>query len=255
MVGMSKAKMENAALPKRFYERVAFDPIDKGYCITLDGKTVKTPGKHLLQVKSESVAAAIVAEWEAQQEVINPHIMPLTRLAHIAIDRVAADRALLLEDIARYAETDLLCYRAPVTDAAHPMQADNVQLRQRQDAAFDPILVWVEKEFAARFEVTDGLLPVAQPDASLSAIARVFSQANDDELAALAMMVPPLGSALLALAIWKGFRDVESALIAARLDENYQAERWGMDRELQRAWELKAQDIRASAFFLTGKQL
>ena len=70
-------------------------------------------------------------------------------------------------------------------------------------------------------------------------------------LIALAMMVPLVGSALLTLAVWKCFLGVEDALVAARLDENAQAERWGEDLEVTRAWEVKANDIRACAFFLT----
>ena len=251
MVGMSKAKAEPKSLPKRFYKDVAFDAAGEGYCITLDGKPVRTPGRHLLQVKDAILAAAIAAEWEAQKVVIDPEHMPLTRLAHITIDRVQADRTLLLEDIARYAETDLLCYRAPWEEAAHGFQGDSVGLRAHQDVVFDPVLQWVEQKFAASFVVTEGLMPVAQPKQSLEAIAAVYAATNDAELAALAMMVPLLGSVFLSLAIWKGFRDVESVLIAARLDETMQAEKWGSDPEVEASWSLKAKDIRACAFFLT----
>lgn len=251
MVSMSQGKMENAALPKRFYERAAFDPVDAGYIITLDGKHVKTPARNLLQVKQLDLAAAIAAEWDAQREVIHPDKMPLTRLMHIALDRVPQDRGALLQDIARYAETDLLCYRVPVGGGTHALDPDNASLRQKQDAAFDPILTWVEQQFAAPFTTTDGVLPVEQSPASVAAIAAVFAAANDHQLAALAMMVPLVGSALLTLAVWKSFLGVEEALVAARLDENAQAERWGEDLEVTRAWEVKANDIRACAFFLT----
>ncbi len=250
MISMSKAKHDPKALPKRFYKDVAFDD---GLVITLDGKQVKTPGKKLLQVKSQEIAAAIVTEWDAQKEVIDPDAMPLTRLAHIALDRVELDREALLQDIANYVETDLLCYRAPVEEGSSPLAADNAVLRQRQDTTFGPILAWIETEYGAPFVVTEGIMAVDQPEDSQRKIAELFAKANHDELAALAMMVPMLGSALLALALWKGNLDAAAALKAARLDEEAQAERWGEDPLAAEAWAAKARDINAAVFYLTGK--
>lgn len=253
MVSMSSAKPERRTLPQKFYQQVAAEPHENGFVVTLDGKRIRTPSKNLLQVLLQPIAAAIAAEWDAQTGVIDPDLMPLTRLAHIAIDRVPVDRALLLEDIGRYVETDLLCYRAPVIVGGHPLAADNTALRQQQDAAFDPILAWVQQNYAAAFVVTEEILPVQQSPEAMAAIMRAYAAADDYALAALAMMVPLLGSALLALAIWQGVVPVEQALALARLDENAQAERWGVDGEVVRAWESKARDIRACAFFLTCK--
>ncbi len=253
MVSMSSAKPEPRALPKRFYKHVAFEPVDQGYCITLDGKRVRTPAKNLLQLMLQSHAAAIVAEWDAQTKVINTDAMPLTRLAHIALDLVPNARALLLEDIARYAETDLLCYRVPVIADDNPLTEDGSQLRHKQDAMFDPILAWAAREYGAAFVVTEGIIPVAQPAPAQAAIAAAYAAADDYALAALAMLVPLVGSALLALAIWKEQIAVEDALIAARLDEDVQAARWGQDMEAAAMWLPKQRDIRACAFFLTAK--
>jgi len=252
MVSMSKAKHEPKALPKRFYTQVAVVPAEGAHAITLDGKTIKTPARNLLQVKAQHIAAAIATEWDAQKDVIDPDTMPLTRLAHIALDRVEQDRDALLADIAQYVETDLLCYRAPV-EQGNPLAADNKVLRKRQDATFDPILAWIENEFGARFEVTEGLIAVRQPEESQRIIAAEFAKASHDELAALAMMVPMLGSALLALAVWNEKLDHDAALKAARLDEEAQAERWGEDPLARAAWAAKARDIRAAVFYLTGK--
>lgn len=253
MVSMSQAKMEKRALPKRFYKHAAYNEANGHYIIQLDGRSIKTPGKKMLQVAAPSLAAAIVAEWEAQTEVIDPDLMPLTRLVHIALDRVPQERKALLQDIAQYVETDLLCYRVPVESADNPLAADNLALRKKQDAAFDPILNWIKTTYHASFTITEGILPAAQPAESCAAIAAVFSAAKDDELAAIALMVPLLGSALLTLALWKGQIDLKGALEAARLDELAQAEQWGEDPMAAAAWAAKAKDITAAVFYLTGK--
>lgn len=255
MVSMSSAKPEPKSLPRKFYTLAAFEPVDSGFSIILDGKRVRTPAQQLLQVKSEVLAAAIAAEWNAQDAVIDTDAMPLTRLAHIALDRVALDRKELLEDICRYGETDLVCYRAPIQEQDNPLAEDNKPLRVRQDVAFDPVLAWAASAHGITLAVTDGILPVPQEASSLAKLAAVFAAATDHELAALAMMVPMLGSAMLTLAVWKGFLSIDDALVAARLDEDDQALRWGMDVEAMKAWAPKERDLRASAFFLTGKPL
>lgn len=246
MVTMSSAKPSPKTLPRRFYERAAFDLLDVGYVITLDGKPVRTPAKHLLQVPSRELAAAIAAEWDAQQENINTDTMPLTRLASIAIDRVKQDRAALLNDIARYLETDLICYRVPHSE-------DSAALRTQQDTFFDTILAWVKDKFVASFLVTEGVMPIVQPPEAQQKIAAVFADATDMELAALAMMVPLMGSALLTLAVWKQHVGIDAALIACRFDEAAQAADWGHDPEATAAWAAKEKELRAAAFFLTVK--
>ena len=52
---------------KRFYMQVEVVPAAGGHAIALDGKLVKTSGKHDLIVPSLALAAAIAAEWDAQQ--------------------------------------------------------------------------------------------------------------------------------------------------------------------------------------------
>ena len=258
MVSMSKAKAEPRALPKRFYVAVDVQQEADGFSITLDGKIVRTPARNRLHVASQQLAQQIAAEWGAQIDVIDTDRMPLTRLTHIALDRVPLDRSALLADIAAYGETDLVCYRAPQqnddflhTGIASIRNDDAPILRAQQDAIFDPILQWANETYGLVFEVTDGIIPIAQTEATRTALGALFAAANDHELAALAMMVPILGSALLTLAVWKGHLLVEEALAAARLDEDFQAQRWGSDPHVAVNWAAKCRDVQASAFFLT----
>jgi chaperone required for assembly of F1-ATPase len=252
MVSMSKAKVELKPLPKRFYAAANIAPHEDGFVITLDGKNIRTPQQKLLHTKSETLALAIAAEWAAQIDVIDTDAMPLTRLLNIALDRIALDREALLADICGYAETDLLCYRAPVKNAALPIANRDAQLRALQVQHFDPILAWARTQHGMEFICTEGLMPVPQPAASLQKIAALFSQANDHELAALSLMVPILGSALLALAMWQGLITVDNALIAARLDEAVQQAQWGEAPEVAQKWAAKCRDVKAAAMFFAA---
>lgn len=245
MVGMSKAKMENRALPKRFYLEALAAPSGEGYGIFLDGKPVKTMAKNTLAIASKTIADAVAEEWRAQKECIDPDTMPLTRLCNIAQDRVALDRPMLIDDIVRYAETDLVCYHAPAGE----------KLGRLQHATFEPLLEWARVAYALDFEATDSVMPIAQSPQTLSNARALVEQATDAELAGLAMMVPLLGSYVLSIALWKHRLDVEQALKAARLDEDLHAEKWGVDEEAAAAWAAREKDIRASAFFLTHNAL
>jgi chaperone required for assembly of F1-ATPase len=241
MVGMSKAKMENRVLPKRFYRAVAAQQLADGWGVALDGKVLKTPAKNALCVAAQTLAEAIAAEWDAQAEFVQPEAMPLMRLASLTIDRASADRAAWIDDMLRYGETDLLCYRAPAGEA----------LGDEQRARFDPILHWLAEQYGIGLDVTDGIMPIAQHPDALVRLRALLMEANDAEITALAMIVPLLGSVVLAVALWKQHVALDDALIAARLDEIHHARQWGEDEEAQAFWALKEKDIRACAFFLT----
>ncbi len=100
-------------LPKRFYSAVDVARGDDGqHIVTLDGKPVRTPARGPLAFASEPLARLVASEWEAQSEVIDPGTMPVTRLVNTALDGVARDPDAVAEDMARYAGSDMLCYRA-----------------------------------------------------------------------------------------------------------------------------------------------
>lgn len=119
-------------LPKRFYKAVSVAPAEDGFAIHLDGKPVRTPGKALLVLPTEKAAALVADEFAAQGETIDPVTMPVMRLVNTAIDGVASDPQAVLEDILRFASSDLLCYRADAPQG----------LVDRQNEHWDPIIDW-----------------------------------------------------------------------------------------------------------------
>ena len=217
---------------KRMYQQVQVAQREGKWFVLLDDAPVLTPAKNPMRIVSEALAIAVAREWET--ETIHPDTMPLTRLHAIALDVVPAQREVLLADMVRYGETDLLCYRSPEIDLAM------LQLKH-----FEPVLGWVFDAHGMVFEITDTAQPIAQPEKSLAILRSQMEKANDFELAALAMATPILGSALLTLAIWRGALDSEAAIAAARIDETYQAMRYGEDPETEAHWHAKARDIAA----------
>ena len=159
--------------------------------------------------------------------------LPLTRLAGTAQQRIAADPAPVVLEIARYGETDLLCYRADGPDA----------LVERQQALWQPWLDWAARRHGARLAVTTGVVPVAQDPAALAALAGAVAAQTPLALAALGVAVPALGSLVLGLALAEAALDAAQAHALATLDETFQADLWGRDEAAERAARQSREDI------------
>jgi chaperone required for assembly of F1-ATPase len=226
-------------LPKRFYERASVGETADGlYALLLDGRGARTPGRRRIAVPSQRIAHALAREWQEQGETIDPSKMPTTRIVNSALDGVAAHIAETRAEIVNYAASDLLCYRADAPDV----------LVERQAGAYDRVLDWARDELGARFALSVGIVPVAQPAESLAKV-RIALKAFDDPvaLAALHVMTTLTGSALLALAVARGRLSADEAWRAAHVDEDFQIERWGEDHEARRRREARWLDMQAAA--------
>jgi len=225
---------------KRFYKEAATRPAAGGTEVLLDGRPVKTPARRALIVPSARLGEAIAAEWNKQGETIDPRSMPLTGLANAAIDRVAPDPDAFAAGLARYGESDLLCYRADAPEG----------LIERQRLSWDPILAWARRRFDVDFEITSGILHRAQPQATIDRLAHAAASRAPFELAALSPLVTLSGSLVVALAIAEQALDVESAWSAATIDEAWQAEKWGEDAEAATRMANRRADFEAAERFL-----
>lgn len=211
-----------AHLPKRFYKDVSVAPADEGFAVHLDGRSVRTPARALLALPTQAAARLVAEEFAAQGEVIDPVSMPVMRLVNTALDGVANDPQAVLEDILRFAATDMLCYRADTPQG----------LVDRQNALWDPVLDWARSALGARFNLAEGVIHVEQPRESIAVLGVHLSQRADPlRLAALHLMTSLTGSALLALALDFGEFDADAVWLAAHVDEDWQVEQWGQDAE------------------------
>jgi chaperone required for assembly of F1-ATPase len=226
---------------KRFYRKVEILPVAGGYGVALDGKPIKTPARQPLAMPNAALAAAVAAEWDTQQIEIRPAEMPLTQLASTAVDRVRPQRDAIVNEIAAYAGTDLVCYRA-----THPPE-----LAARQQAAWQPLVDWAALRYNAPLEITAGIIPISQPPASLRAFAAAVTEHDDLALSALHLATGACGSLVIALALIEGRLDAPEAYAASQLDESFQIEAWGEDEEQARRRQALAADVSAAARFLS----
>ena len=241
-VAMARRDLKKA-LPRRFYAAAAVGPAEGGgFAVLLDGRPVRTPAKLAFAVPSETLAEALAGEWRAQGEIIEPDTMPLTRLVNSALDGVAKAREATLAEVAKFAETDLVCYRA----------GEPAALVAAQAAAWDPVLAFARDALGARFILAEGVMYVAQPDPALAAVrhaleAEAASPSGALRLAALSVMTSLTGSVLLALAVTGGAMAAADAWHAAHVDEDHQIAIWGQDAEAAARRGQRWRDMEAAA--------
>jgi len=226
-------------LRKRFYERTSVDGTEGAFGILLDGKPVKTPARRILAAPTRTLAQAIADEWDAQQDVIDPGKMPLTRLANSIIDGVVDAPRPVVEEIENYLGSDLLFYRADGPEG----------LTQAQEKHWDPVVAWARDELGARFILAEGVVFAPQPEEAIKA-ARAAIPADPWALGAVHAVTTLTGSALIALALAAGRLDVDSAWAAAHVDEDWNLATWGRDEVALARRGLRFAEMQAAALVL-----
>ncbi|HXL70724.1 MAG TPA: ATP12 family protein [Rhizomicrobium sp.] len=207
---------------KRFYENVTVSETPEGFRFLLDGKPVQTPARQALVLPNRALAEALAEEWRVQGAEMQPLAMPLTRLVNTVVDGVRAKRNETIAAILRFGENDLLSYRAEAP----------AELTRRQ-GQWNAWLDWAHKHHGARLDITSGIGHVGQSPEALAALHRAIAAQDDYALAALHTFSSITGSLVLGLAALEGELTPEEAFALSRLDEDYQAEQWGADREAQ----------------------
>ena len=225
---------------KRFWKDAAAVPAEAGFAIELDGRRVRTPARAELIVPTERLAGAIAREWGDCGESVDPRAMPLTGLANAAIDRIAPDPGSFAAGLAKYAESDLTCYRAEGPDA----------LVRRQAESWDALLDWARRRYDVDFKCVAGVMHVPQPKATIARLAHAVAVLDPFRLAGLSPIVTVGGSLIAALAVLEEALPAEEAWDAVSLDDQWQAEQWGADAEAQAALDARRRDFLAGARFL-----
>ena len=205
---------------KRFWTAATVHPVEGGHTVRLDGRDVRTPLKTLTVMPTRALAEGVAAEWDAQEGLIDPLSMPLTRAVNATLDKVVPQRAEVAANLLEYGGTDLLCYRA----------TGPARLAARQAEAWDPLLDWADTALGARLDVTEGVMYVAQPADAMEALRTRIEAMTPWELTALSEFVTLSGSLIIALRAMEG-TDPDALWPLSRVDETWQAEQWGEDAE------------------------
>ena len=224
---------------KRFWSDVFVRVAEGGYEVLLDARVLKTPGKVSLVLPTQALAEAVAEEWSKVEGALKPHLMPMTRLANTAIEKVAPLRDEVVAEVLRYGGSDLLCYRAE----------GPAKLIARENEVWDPLLHWAAEVLGAELTVTAGIIAVEQPQLAMERLREVVRGFDNFALTAIYEMTAISGSLVIALAAAHD-HDPEALWSAARLQEHVQSEQWGVDEEAAELELLKKTDFLTALRFL-----
>jgi chaperone required for assembly of F1-ATPase len=204
-------------LPRKFYKLASHE----NGALMLDGRTAKTPAKKPL-IAPLHVADALAWEWNAQQDVINPATMPLTRLLNSIIDGVVDKREEVGDEIIKYAGSDFICY----------LSGETPEFVTRQLKLWQPVLDHFKTKHHAEFKTTEAINFIKQPDISLDNLRKTLPE-DPFKLGALNTLTTLMGSSLLAIALFEKAFTPDYIWQAAHVEEDYQIELWGADEEAE----------------------
>lgn len=214
--------LNKVELPKRFYSQVDVARVEDGYAVTLDRRTVLTPGHKIpVVVPVLSIAQGMASEWEAQGEFIDPRTMPMVRLINSAVesgkDQLPAFRA----EIVKFAAGDLLLYRADTPQ----------ELVAEQERHWDAALVALARKFDVAFQPTIGIIHQDQPEHTLLRLDKALETQGLFTLTAMVSITGLTGSGLLAIGLLHELFTPDQVWTAAHVDEDHQIRLWGEDEE------------------------
>ncbi|MEO1613500.1 MAG: ATP12 family protein [Pseudomonadota bacterium] len=179
-------------------------------------------------------------ERRAQEAEVKPAEMPVTKAVNSAIDRTSVEYEGVVEMVAGYGGSDLLCYRAEGPEG----------LIARQAAAWDPLLVWAVEALGARLMTTTGVMHALQPEDGQRALRAAVAAHDPFELTGLYDLVALSGSLVIGLAVSAGRLAPEDGWAISRIDETWQEEFWGVDEEAVKVAARKSGEFAAAARFV-----
>ena len=211
-----------STLQKRFYKTVTVSTASP-FAVSLDDRKLKTPAGNPQEVPTRALAEAMAEEWRQQGEKLDLPSMVLTRAVNTVIDRIVPRRIEVLDELSRYAGSDLVCYRAEAPR----------ELIARQEAGWNPWVDWAARELGVRLRIASGIVHVEQDVAVTKAMYAAMDRLDSFRLSALHPAVTITGSAVLGLAFALRLITPAEVLGTSCVDEDYQAERWGRDAEAE----------------------
>ena len=237
---MARGFIEPGEKPRRFYRQVAVAPAGGGFVVRLDGRDLRAPRGTPLALPTPALADLVAEEWAGQGEHLELAAMHATRLANTAVETIPGAREATADQVAQYAAADLICYFAE----------GPAGLVERQEGLWTPWLARVKADAGLRFIRATGIVHRPQPPETIAGVRALALGLDDFALAGLAFATALFGSAVLAIAVLRGWLSGPEAFELSRLDEAWQAEQWGVDAEAaERTERLRAEAAMLDRWF------
>ena len=208
-----------------------------------------------LDLPSECLALAIAGEWAMQKgNRLSPWSMPLMALACTAIDQTPVDRKEVINTLMDrfFVKGDITCCRDEYAETDNgeeeQQQKPKLCLRSVQDSVFDSIIKFVEddvlnnngntsqsthphsetRDVKNSIVVTSALGGPVQNTNVIRKLDDEIQSLDKWRLAGFSSLAMATRSVVIAFAALKGNLSIADILKAARVEEDFQVENWGL---------------------------
>lgn len=227
---------------KKFYTTVHHILKDnENYYFYLDDKPIKTPKGHFLVTQSLAKANAVVTEWQAQTDTINPKTMPITKYLNSVQDTIIPNHTDVIKQLLDYADNDCIFYFTDKT---------NTDLYTHQTHYWLPIIRHFENAYNIKLNYGSDLIQNNQCDSFKNHLENFLKSLSFEDLAGIYTVITILGSVLLGVYAYKQHIDYDTALTYSRLEEDDNMKKWGFDTESDKNRELTNRDFQQAILFL-----
>eukprot|EP01104_Vermistella_antarctica_P004320 TRINITY_DN14795_c0_g1_i1.p1 TRINITY_DN14795_c0_g1~~TRINITY_DN14795_c0_g1_i1.p1 ORF type:complete len:353 (+),score=39.43 TRINITY_DN14795_c0_g1_i1:170-1228(+) len=201
---------------------VPFDPIEGAWTVALDSRSIRTSRSNRLWCPNKPIATLIAAEWARQDGNIRPFSMPLMQVASTAIDLVPEDRTIMIGNSLNHLDTDTILFRAPPSEDAD-------DLRELQGSLHGPLIEWFQNRYNCKLHINkeESIMLENQTTLANSVVRWTVHNYDDWRMACVSSIVQSSKSLIIAMALERGLITGIEALRSARVEENYQSDRWG----------------------------
>ena len=120
---------------------------------------------------------------------------------------------------------------------------------------WDPLIKWIDQEFALKFSVAIGVVPILQPKSTISKLKNLIQKYNDLEITAISELAVNTCSLIVTLAMIKRKISVSEASSIISLEESYQIQKSTEEIDINKQKEIVQQELREALefFFLVSK--
>ena len=207
---------------KKFWKTVEVSELTtNSYQILLDKKILKTPMQNDLIFTNYRISYETSLEWDINSDELDTDEMIFFGIFSTAIDRIVNDRVLYINEIMKFVDTDLICYKADKPD----------ELVELQNKHWDPILLIIKNYIGEEIEVFTGIMPRTQNIQVHNKIKKLIHNFSNIELSILHRLTNIIGSIFISLCVIKGDILKKHICQLCFLDELWQAENWGVEEE------------------------
>ena len=201
-------------------KRLKIVSLNNNYKILVNGNLASYDGKKEISLPYQNLILKIFEEIENNFGKV-PKQLSYASLSYNSVIKKECGFKKTINELLEYFHCDLICYRAESPK----------ELKSIQKYYWDPIVLKMKKKLNINLKVFIGISYFPQNIEDERKIKIILNKLNEFELTVLENFIRLSGSFSVSLLVFLNCLNVQSAWKISILDEMWQMEKWGIDKE------------------------